>query len=68
MENWVRDVGVNHICKVVSNEMESAKSTLQMKVSDVLPGYIKRWDVTSDNYGSCHKAYTHLDQDSPRSE
>ena len=46
MEIWVQDSGVNHICKLVSNKMESAKPLLKMKLKTVSPEYVKQWDVT----------------------
>ena len=47
IENWVQDVGLDHICNLVSNEMESAKPLLQMKLKAVSPEYIEQWDVAA---------------------
>ena len=47
MESWVQDSGVDHICKLVSNEMESAKPLLKMKLKTVSPAYVEQWDVAA---------------------
>jgi len=47
MESWVQDSSVDHICKLVSNEMESAKPLLKMKLKTVSPAYVKQWDVAT---------------------
>ena len=47
IENWVQDVGLDHICNLVSNEMESAKPLLQMKLKAVSPEYVEQWDVAA---------------------
>ena len=47
MEGWVQDSGVDHICKLVSNEMESAKPLLKMKLKTVSPAYVEQWDVAA---------------------
>jgi hypothetical protein len=38
-----QDGGVDHICKLVNNEMESAKPLLKMKLKDVSPEYVEQW-------------------------
>jgi hypothetical protein len=45
METWVRDDGVNHICHLVSNEMELAKPLLKMELK--APEYVEQWDVAA---------------------
>lgn len=46
-ESWIDDEGIDHICKRVSNEMETAKPDLQMKLGDVSPEYTEKWDVAA---------------------
>jgi hypothetical protein len=47
MEHWVQDDGIDHICNIVGNEMESAKPLLKMKLKAVSPEYIEQWDVAA---------------------
>jgi hypothetical protein len=46
-ESWINDEGIDHICKLVSNEMETAKPDLKMKLDDVSPEYTEKWDVAA---------------------
>jgi hypothetical protein len=46
-ENWMANTGVDHICKVVGKEMESAKPLLQMDLKDVSPEFLEQWDVNT---------------------
>ena len=47
LESWVQDDGVDHICNLVSNKMESAKPMLKMELKAVSPEYIEQWDVAT---------------------
>jgi hypothetical protein len=47
LELWVQDTGIDHICKLVSNEMESAKPLLKIKLKAVSPEYVEQWDVAA---------------------
>lgn len=47
MESWVQEDGIDHICNLVSNKMESAKPLLKMKLKAVSPEYVEQWDVTA---------------------
>lgn len=47
MESWVQEDGIDHICNLVSNEMESAKPLLKMKLKAVSPEYVEQWDVAA---------------------
>jgi hypothetical protein len=44
-ETWFKDNGIQHICKLVSKEMESVKPMLKMNIKDVTPQFIEQWDV-----------------------
>ena len=44
-ESWLDADGLDHICHLVSNEIESAKPKLHMKLESVSPDYIEHWDV-----------------------
>ena len=46
-ESWINDVGINYVCELVNNEMESAKPKLQMKLDEVSSEYIEKWDVAA---------------------
>jgi hypothetical protein len=44
-ESWFNDNGIQHICKLVSKEMESVKPMLKMNIKDVTPQFIEQWDI-----------------------
>jgi len=46
-EYWLEDDGVQHVCKLISKEMEAAKPMLRMSIKDVTPQFIEQWDVNT---------------------
>jgi hypothetical protein len=47
LKTWIENTGVVHICKVVGEEMESAKPLLRMNLKDVSPAYLEGWDINT---------------------
>jgi hypothetical protein len=46
-ENWMTDIGVDYVCKLVGKEMEAAKPLLKMNLKNVSPEYLEQWDVNT---------------------
>lgn len=44
-KTWIKNAGVAYICKVVGEEMESAKPLLCMNLKDGSPANLENWDV-----------------------
>jgi len=46
MQKWMKPHALDLVCKVVDEEIESAKSILKMTTTDVTPEFIEQWDIT----------------------
>ena len=47
-ESWFNDKGIQHICKLISKEMESVIPMLKMNIKDVTPQFIEHWQWPGD--------------------
>jgi hypothetical protein len=54
------DSGMGSRRKLVSNEMESAKPLLKMKLKDVSPKYVEQWDAGTIMYPAAKITPTRL--------
>ena len=45
--DWFKDHGIDHICNLVSREMEAAKPMLKMDLKEVSPEFLEHWDLNS---------------------
>jgi hypothetical protein len=45
--DWFNDHGIDHICNLVTKEMEAAKPLLKMDLKDVSPEFLEHWDLNA---------------------
>ena len=47
LNTWMDTFGVEHVCKLVSVEMETAKPQLHMNLDEVTPEYMSKWNINN---------------------